>query len=114
MEHWDIIVNCLSDPKKWQPIPLPLNKDLRIGSGLERALDGAGRELAKMSKSKAAVTFWVRGNVLIVKESAGLKLLPQGNILDYQVKAQVEGALEKCFTVLGVTGEFEWTECRDS
>ena len=114
MEHWEIIVNCLDDPKEWKPIPLPHDKDLRIGSGLERALDGAGRELAEMSKSKTDVTFWIRGNVLIVKESDGLKLLPQGNVLDYQVKAQIEGALEKCFTVLDLTGEFEWTESRGS
>jgi hypothetical protein len=64
--HWEIILNCVADPKKWEQIPLPLKKDLSIGTGFERALHHAGQKLKKLANSDKEVTFWIRGDVLLV------------------------------------------------
>ena len=111
--HWEIVVNCaVVDPRKWLVIPLPLNKNLSVGTEFERALDHAGRELTKLANSKKDVTFWIRGNALIVTEFGGLKLLRQGDSFDFELKAQIEGVVERCFTAHLTTGESEWIECK--
>jgi len=108
----EIVVNCIAELTKWLQIPLPVCKNLSIGTGFERALDHAGRELSKIVKSQQDVTFWVRGNVLIVAESGRLKLLPQGSASDFDLKAKIEGLIEKCFRAHVNTGESEWIDCK--
>jgi hypothetical protein len=110
--HMQIVVNCVTDPTKWSQIPLPLSKNLSIGTGFERALDHAGRELTKAANSEQDVTFWIRGSVLVVAESGGLKILPQGPTSDFELMARIEGVLEKCFIAHQNTGESEWVECK--
>jgi hypothetical protein len=110
--HWPIVVNCVINPIEWNQIPLPLNKDLSIGTGFERALHYAGKELTKLAKSDKEVTFWIRGDVLLVTENGGLKPLAQGKHPVFELKAQIEALLEKCFRVTSeTTGEYEWVEC---
>jgi len=96
---------------KWEQIPLPLNKDLSIGTGFERALYKAGKEVAQLARSDKEVTFWIRGDVLLVVENGGLKQLAQGKLPVIELKAQIEGVIEKCFRTIELTGEFEWVEC---
>ena len=107
--HWEPLV---TNPTEWQQIPLPLNKNLSVGTEFERALDHAGRELTKLANSKKDVTFWIRGNVLIVAEFGGLKILPQGPTPDFELMAKIEGVLERCFIVHPNAGESEWIECK--
>lgn len=108
--HWDIVVNCVINPKKWEMIPLPHNKDLSRGTGFERALHDAGKALSKLAKTEGEVTFWIRGDVMLVTENGGLKTLPQnGNPVEFMAK--MEGGPEKCFKVHEVTGESEWIDC---
>lgn len=109
--HWEIILNCAINPEKWEQIPLPLNKDSSIGTGFERALYQAGKELTKLARSDKEVTFWIRGDVLLVMENGGLKQLAQGKHPVVELKAQMEGVLEKCFRTIEATGESEWVDC---
>jgi hypothetical protein len=110
--HWPIVVNGVINPSEWKQIPLPLNKDLSIGTGFERALHYAGKELTKLAKNDKEVTFWIRGDVLLVTENGGLKPLAQENHPVIELKAQIEGVLEKCFKLTSEpAGEYEWVEC---
>ena len=78
--------------------------------GFERALHDARQKLKKLANSDKEVTFWIRGDVLLVMENGGLRPLAQGKHPVVKLKAQIEGVLEKCFKAHEAAGESEWID----
>jgi hypothetical protein len=106
---WEPVFYCTLKPTEWNLIPPPGNKDRSIGTGLERILDHAGKELTELAKSETEVAFWIRGDVALLKENGGLRTQRQPGKHPVELKAKIEGVLEKCIHVKNESnGTYEW------
>ena len=106
-----IDANCVVNPNEWKEILRLPNKDWSIGTGFERMLDHAGKALGQLANSEKEATLWIRGYVVLMTEDGHLKPFVQGPL--YELKAKIEGVLEKCFRMTSAaSGSYDWVACR--
>jgi len=106
----EINASTLMNTYKWEEIRLPPNRDLQIGTVLERVLHHAGKELTALTGSNKGVTFWFRGPAVVGTENGGLVFRQIGTD-PVELKAQIEGVIERCFKIRITDGLFEWVDC---